>query len=151
MASSNPSRATRAAAAVTLTRTQALLADECSIAVAGGVNVMTNPNLFQNLAAASFLDPEGMSKAFDESGNGYSRGEGAGLFVLKPLSRAKADGDAILGIIAGSAIRQGSNCSPLTQSDPLSQNQLYTKVLSAARIDPSEVTYVEAHGTGKLS
>src|SRR5579875_3503632 len=120
------------------------------MAVAGGVNVMTNPNLFQNLAAASFLDPSGSSKAFDAAANGYSRGEGAGLLVLKTLSQAKADGNLILGVIAGSAINQGSNCSPLTQSDPLSQNSLYKQVLSVANLQPKDVTYVEAHGTGTL-
>jgi acyl transferase domain-containing protein len=121
------------------------------MALAGGVNVMTNPNLFQNLSAASFLDPTGTSKAFDKSANGYSRGEGAGLFILKPLSQAMMDGDDILGVICGSAINQGSNCSPLTQSDPLSQNLLYKQVLKDSGVEPREITYVEAHGTGMLS
>ncbi|KAH8886520.1 ketoacyl-synt-domain-containing protein [Thozetella sp. PMI_491] len=132
------------------TACKALLANECSMALAGGVNVMTNPNLFQNLAAASFLDPNGSSKAFDEAGKGYSRGEGAGLFVLKPLSKALADQDLVLGVIAGSAINQGSNTTPLTQSDPHSQSTLYKQVLSIAGIEPRDVTYVEAHGTGTL-
>jgi acyl transferase domain-containing protein len=128
---------------------QALQTKECSIALAGGVNVITSPALFQNLAAASFLSPTGSSKAFDASANGYCRGEGAGLVVLKPLARAIADGDSVLGVIAGSAVNQGSNCSPITVPDSNSQSSLYRKALSIAGIDPAEVTYVEAHGTGR--
>lgn len=118
------------------------------MAVAGGVNVMTSPRLFQNLAAGGFLNPTGASKAFDASANGYCRGEGAGVIVLKPMARAMADGDSILGVIAGSAVNQGSNCSPITVPVTESQSDLYQKALAAAGISASEVTYVEAHGTG---
>ncbi|KAI7785801.1 hypothetical protein LA080_005918 [Diaporthe eres] len=118
------------------------------MAVAGGVNVITSPSLHQNLAAASFLNPEGSSKAFDESANGYCRGEGAGLLVLKPLSCALADDDLIIGVISGSAVNQGSNSSPITVPHADSQRALYQKALATGNIDPAEVTYVEAHGTG---
>ena len=121
---------------------------ECSMAVAGGVNVMTSPALFQNLAAASFLSPTGASKAFDVDANGYCRGEGAGIVVLKPLARAIADDDFILGVIAGSAVNQGSNCTPITVPDSDSQSSLYRQTLSAAGVEATEVSYVEAHGTG---
>ncbi|KAK6217920.1 hypothetical protein LQW54_003208 [Pestalotiopsis sp. IQ-011] len=127
---------------------RALLTNECALAVAGGVNVMTSPSLHQNLAAASFLNADGSSKAFDASANGYCRGEGAGLLVLKPLSQALADGDAILGVISGSAVNQGSNTSPITVPHSDSQCTLYKKALSFGGIDPLHVTYVEAHGTG---
>ncbi|KAL8636935.1 MAG: hypothetical protein Q9228_005733 [Teloschistes exilis] len=127
---------------------RAIQAGECSIAVAGGVNVMTSPKLFQNLAAGGFLNPTGASKAFDASANGYCRGEGAGVVVLKPMAQAMADGDSILGVIAGSAVNQGSNCSPITVPVTESQSYLYQKALAAAGISASEVTYVEAHGTG---
>ncbi|MCJ1386383.1 hypothetical protein MMC17_009509, partial [Xylographa soralifera] len=129
---------------------KALIAKECSMALAGGVNVITSPNLYQNLSAASFLNPHGSSKAFDVSANGYCRGEGAGLLLLKPLSKAVADGDFILGVIAGSAVNQGSNCSPITVPDSQSQTTLYQKALSISGIEAKEVTYVEAHGTGTL-
>ena len=119
------------------------------MAVAGGVNIMTSPKLFQNLAAGGFLSPTGASKAFDASANGYCRGEGAGVVLLKPLARAIADGDSILGIIAGSAVNQGSNCTPITVPVSESQCSLYREALSAAEVDSKEVTYVEAHGTGK--
>jgi acyl transferase domain-containing protein len=119
------------------------------MALAGGVNVITSPNLYQNLSAASFLSPTGSSKAFDASANGYCRGEGAGILVLKPLSRAITDGDFIVGAVAGSAVNQGSNCSPITVPDSDSQSALYGQALSLGGIEPKDVTYVEAHGTGK--
>ena len=118
------------------------------MALAGGVNVITSPNLYQNLSAASFLNPSGSSRAFDASANGYCRGEGAGILVLKPLSQAVADGDFVLGVIAGSAVNQGSNCSPITVPDSQSQRTLYKQALSIGGIEPNEVSYVEAHGTG---
>ncbi|RHZ53126.1 hypothetical protein CDV55_100294 [Aspergillus turcosus] len=126
----------------------ALLAGESAMALAGGVNVITSPNLHQNLAAASFLNPNGSSRAFDASDGGYCRGEGAGILVLKPLSKAVAAGDNIIGVISGSAVNQGSNCTSITVPDSRSQSALYRHALSLAQIDPAEVTYVEAHGTG---
>ncbi|KAL4868707.1 hypothetical protein BDV12DRAFT_197052 [Aspergillus spectabilis] len=126
----------------------ALKANECSMALAGGVNVITSPALYQNLAAASFLSPTGASKAFDERANGYCRGEGAGLLVLKTLTQAQADGDSILAIIRGSAVMQGSNSTPIAVPSSDTQAALYRKALSMAGVEPLEVTYVEAHGTG---
>ncbi|KAI1128807.1 hypothetical protein F5Y10DRAFT_291694 [Nemania abortiva] len=128
----------------------AIRSGECSLALAGGVNVITSPALFQNLAAASFLSPTGASKAFDASANGYCRGEGAGLVLLKQLTRARADGDSILAVITGSAVNQGANSSPITVPVSDSQNALYRKALSISRTDPKQVTFVEAHGTGTL-
>ena len=130
------------------TKLQALQTNECSMAIAGGVNVITSPALYQNLAAASFLSPTGASKAFDADANGYCRGEGAGLVVLKTLANAVADGDFVLGIIAGSAVNQGSNCTPITVPCSQSQSALYRQALSTSDVQPTEVSYVEAHGTG---
>nr|BCD52390.1 polyketide synthase SptM [Aspergillus sp.] len=127
---------------------QGLHTGDCSIAVAGGVNVMTSPKVTQNLAAASFLSPTGASKAFDASADGYCRGEGAGLVVLRPLDQALQNGDPVLGIITGTAVNQGSNCSPITVPVSRSQMSLYRKALSASGVSPDDVTYVEAHGTG---
>ena len=125
---------------------QAIKSGECSMALAGGVNVLTSPAMWQNLAAGSFLSPTGASKAFDAGANGYCRGEGAGMVLLKSLKQARADGDSILAVITGSAVNQGSNCTPITV--PASQSDLYTKVLSVAGINAHEVSYIEAHGTG---
>ncbi|KAI0835815.1 hypothetical protein F5Y06DRAFT_275458 [Hypoxylon sp. FL0890] len=127
---------------------KALQTNDCSVAIAGGVSVITSPTFYQNLAAASFLSPTGASKAFDASANGYCRGEGAGMLVLKPLAQAIADNDRILGTIAGSAVNQNSSCSPITVPDSNSQSDLYLQALSGGGVSPSDVTYVEAHGTG---
>ena len=128
---------------------QALLSRDCEMAVTGGVNVITSPKLFQNLASGGFLNPDGASKAFDARANGYCRGEGAGVLVLKTLNRAVADGDNVLGIIAGSAVNQGSNCTPITVPVSDSQSSLYREALSTAKLDAFDISYVEAHGTGK--
>ncbi|KAI1097348.1 hypothetical protein F4804DRAFT_339282 [Jackrogersella minutella] len=127
---------------------KALQTNDCSVAIAGGVNMITSPTFYQNLAAASFLSPTGASKAFDASANGYCRGEGAGMLVLKPLAQAIADNDRILGTIAGSAVNQNSSCSPITVPDSTSQSDLYLQALAGGGISPLDVTYVEAHGTG---
>ncbi|KAL5358190.1 putative polyketide synthase [Aspergillus floccosus] len=127
---------------------KALQTNECSIAVAGGVNVLTNPRVYQNLAAASFLSPTGACKPFDATADGYCRGEGAGIVVLRPLQDAIKHGDPILAVIAGSAVNQASNSSPITVPDAQSQLNLYGKALSLAGVAPGQVTYVEAHGTG---
>ncbi|KAI3328358.1 hypothetical protein F4824DRAFT_493237 [Ustulina deusta] len=130
------------------TACKALIAGECSAALAGGVNVMTGPLMFQNLAAASFINPEGSSRAFDESANGYCRGEGAGMLVLKRLSDAVAQEDLILGVITGSAVNQGANSSPITVPHSASQSSLYRTALASGGVSSEEVSYVEAHGTG---
>ncbi|KAK0736359.1 hypothetical protein B0T21DRAFT_393084 [Apiosordaria backusii] len=127
----------------------ALLTGECRLALAGGVNLITSPELHQALAAGSFLNPNGSSsQAFDKSANGYCRGEGSGILVLKPLSKAVADGDLVLGVIAASAVNQNSNCSSITVPESSSQSSLYNKVMDMAGVSPGEVSYVEAHGTG---
>ncbi|GAB1316607.1 S-adenosyl-L-methionine-dependent N-methyltransferase [Madurella fahalii] len=130
------------------TACQAVRNGECSMAIAGGVNVITSPNLHVNLATANFLSPTGQCKAFDAKADGYCRSEGAGLVVLKRYSAALADGDHIYGVITGSAVNQNSNCAPITVPVSQSQTTLYRRVLEMGRMDPEKVSYVEAHGTG---
>ncbi|KAF2135593.1 uncharacterized protein K452DRAFT_260436 [Aplosporella prunicola CBS 121167] len=127
---------------------RAIATGECSMALAGGVNVITSPNLYQNLGAASFLSPTGASRAFDAQADGYCRGEGVGAVVLKKLPSAIAEGDNILAVISGSAVGQNENCTPITVPHASSQAELYKKALDRAGIRPEQVTYVEAHGTG---
>ena len=122
--------------------------DECSQALAGGVAVFTTPYLYENLATAHFLSPTGATKPFDASADGYCRGEGIGLVLLKKLSRALQDKDDIQGVIAGSALNQNSNCVPITVPHSISQGTLYRRVAKQAGISPQDVTFVEAHGTG---
>lgn len=133
------------------TACKALLGGECSMALAGGVNVITSPSLHQNLAGASFLNPAGSSRAFDADAGGYCRGEGAGMIVLKKLSTALADGDVVIGVIASSAVNQNSSCSPITVPHSDSQSTLYRRVLKDAGIQAQDVSFVEAHGTGEPS
>ena len=130
------------------TACKAIESGECSQAVAGGASLYTSPNFYQNLAAASFLSPAGATKPFDAKADGYCRGEGIGLVVLKKLSAALKDGDALMGVIAGSAVNQNYNSTSITVPNSLSQIELYKKVSSLAGVEPSAVSFVEAHGTG---
>lgn len=127
---------------------KAIVAGECSQALAGGASLYTNPNFYQNLAAASFLSPTGPTKPFDAKADGYCRGEGVGLVVLKKLTAALVDEDNILGVIAGSAVNQSSNSTYITVPHTPSQVTLYRKISSLSGIDPQNVSFVEAHGTG---
>ena len=127
---------------------QAIRSNECPIALAGGVNIISSPRLYQYLSKAGFLSPSGPSKPFDAHADGYCRGEGIGLIVLKKLASAIADGDSIVGVIAGSAVSQSDNSSPITVPHSRSQIDLYRRVTSMAGIDPFAIGYVEAHGTG---
>ena len=127
---------------------KAIEAGECSQALAGGVSLYTNPNFYQNLAAASFLSPTGPTKPFDARADGYCRGEGVGLVFLKKLTTALADKDNILGVIVGSALNQNCNSTPITVPHSPSQISLYRKISSLSGIDPGNVSFVEAHGTG---
>lgn len=127
---------------------KAIQSGECTKALAGGANIFTNPNFYQNLIAGGFLSPSGATKAFDAKADGYCRGEGVGLVVLKKLSRALEDGDNICAVVAGSAVNQSSNASPITVPHSPSQASLYSKVSSISGIDPMDISFVEAHGTG---
>ena len=118
---------------------------ECSRALAGGVNVLTNPYFYQNLKSGGFLSPTGPTKAFDAKADGYCRGEGVGLVVLKKLSTAIADHDHILSVIGGSAVNQNSNSSAITVPCSGSQVDLYKRVATMSGINPVDVSFVEAH------
>ncbi|KAK4214758.1 conidial yellow pigment biosynthesis polyketide synthase, partial [Rhypophila decipiens] len=127
---------------------KAIQGGECRMALAGGVNLITGMNNYLDLAKAGFLSPTGQCKPFDVSADGYCRSDGAGLVVLKRLRDAIAQGDSILGVIAGSATNQGGRSTAITVPEPNAQRALYEKVLSEARLAPDQVTHVEAHGTG---
>ncbi|KAL4957579.1 hypothetical protein BDW69DRAFT_180503 [Aspergillus filifer] len=127
---------------------RALQTGECSMALAGGVSLYTSPHFYQNLAAASFLSPTGPTKPFDEKADGYCRGEGAGLVVLKPLSAAIADNDNVMGVIAAAAVNQNQNSTTITVPHSESQVNLYENVVAEAGLHPHDISFVEAHGTG---
>jgi acyl transferase domain-containing protein/acyl carrier protein/nucleoside-diphosphate-sugar epimerase/SAM-dependent methyltransferase len=130
------------------TACKAILSGECAAALAGGVNVMTSPEWFQNLAGASFLSPTGQCKPFDIKGDGYCRGEGVGAVFLKKLSSAVEAGDQVFGVIAGSAVYQNQNCTAITVPNAASLSDLFRNVLWQAGLEPRRVSAVEAHGTG---
>jgi len=126
----------------------ALRTGQCSQALAGGVNMMTAPYFYENFAAARFLTPTGASKSFSADADGYCRGEGGGMVVLKSMSDALRNGDNILGVIGGIGLNQNDNCVPITVPHPLSQASLYEQVCRQAGVTARDVSFVEAHGTG---
>ena len=132
------------------TACRAIWSGECSRAIAGGTSIFTSPFDYQNLRAAGFLSPSGGCKPFDASADGYCRGEGVGVVVLKPLAAAIRENDNILGVVVGSAANQNYNCSHITVPHSRSQINLYHKVMSLSGVEPASVSYVEAHGTGTV-
>ena len=127
---------------------EAIRRNECSMALAGGVNIMTTPTNFMDLARAGFLSPTGQCKPFDSAADGYCRAEGVGLVFLKGLTKAEKDGDFILGVIPGIASNQGSQPSAITIPYSPAQIALNHQILTQAALRPEQVSYVEAHGTG---
>ncbi len=127
---------------------QALRSGDCQLALAGGVNLMLAPELYIALSRARMLSPDGRCKTFDAAADGFGRGEGCGVVVLKPLAAAVADGDRILAVIRGSAVNQDGPSGSLTAPNGPAQEAVVRKALSRAGIAPSQVGYIEAHGTG---
>ncbi|WP_205873317.1 type I polyketide synthase [Mycobacterium camsae] len=127
---------------------QSLRCGESELAVVGGVNLMLTPQFSIALSQAAMLSPDGRSRAFDAAANGYVRGEGAGIVVLKPLSRARADGDRVYAVIRGSAVNQDGRTQGITVPNGQAQEENFRAALAASGIAPAEVGYIEAHGTG---
>nr|QEO74385.1 Beta-ketoacyl synthase [uncultured bacterium] len=127
---------------------QSLRAGECSLALAGGVNALIYPVLSINFAKARMLSPDGRCKTFDAAADGYVRGEGAGVVVLKRLSDALADGDPVLAVIRGSAVNQDGPSGGLTVPNGPAQEAVIRRALAMGKIEPQQVSYLEAHGTG---
>ena len=117
-------------------------------ALAGGVTVMITPGGFIGFSQAGMLSPEGRCAAFDASASGFVRGEGAGMVLLKRLSKAVADGDNIYAVIIGTAINQDGHTNGISLPSPEAQAQLVRDACADAGIAPSQVGFVEAHGTG---
>ena len=127
---------------------KAIQHDECSVALTGGVNLITGIHNYLDLAKAGFLSPTGQCKPFDSGADGYCRSEGVGLVVLKRMTKALADGDQILGVIPGASTNQGGLSPSLTVPHSAAQVQLYRNILHQAGMRPEQVSYCEAHGTG---
>lgn len=127
---------------------QALRCKEVPLAIVGGVNIMSNPGMMIALDAAGATAPDGKSKTFDKSANGYGRGEGAGIVILKRLSEAQEAGDQILAVVKGSSIFQDGRTAGMMAPNPKAQEIMLRKTYERYGISPHSVSYVEAHGTG---
>ncbi|POR35294.1 Polyketide synthase [Tolypocladium paradoxum] len=127
---------------------KALKSGDCTAALAGGVNVISSPDMYLGLSRAHFLSPTGQCKPFDASADGYCRGEGCGLVVLKKLANAIEDGDHIYGVVRGVGVNQCGTARSITHPDHETQAALLSQVLSASRTSPDSIDVVEAHGTG---
>ena len=126
----------------------ALERGECEMALAAGVHLHLTPHVTLFLSRTGVLAPDGRSKAFDRSADGFGRGEGCGVLVLRRLSDARADGDVVLAVIAGSAVNSDGASSGFTVPDAEAQEQVIRAALRSARIEPNAVGFVETHGTG---
>ncbi|MFJ6956520.1 beta-ketoacyl [acyl carrier protein] synthase domain-containing protein, partial [Micromonospora aurantiaca (nom. illeg.)] len=127
---------------------RALLAGECATALAGGVNVLLSPGLFVAFQSSGMLSADGRCKTFDASADGYGRGEGCGVVLLKPLRAAVAAGDQVIAVIRGSAVNHAGRGPSLTAPNPQAQAQVVSRAYRAGGVDPASVSYIEAHGTG---
>ncbi|KAL1863855.1 Type I Iterative PKS [Diaporthe australafricana] len=125
-----------------------LRSGESNMAVAGGSNILTGSNMYAGLSRGSFLSKTGSCKTFDSSADGYCRGEGVGVIVLKRLSDAVANRDPILAVIRSSATNHSAKAVSITHPHIETQERLFHDVLSQGGLEPTDVDYVECHGTG---
>ncbi|MEO0645861.1 MAG: beta-ketoacyl synthase N-terminal-like domain-containing protein, partial [Cyanobacteria bacterium J06650_10] len=127
---------------------QSLWSGESKLALAGGVNVLILPTVTAGFSKGGFMSGEGRCKSFDASADGYVRSEGAGIVVLKPLKQALADGDDIYAVIRGSAVNQDGFSKGMAAPNPQAQTAVLREAYQLANINPANVHYIEAHGTG---
>ncbi|SES40800.1 type I polyketide synthase [Lentzea albida] len=127
---------------------QSIRSGECEVALAGGVHLNLAPESTVGAAKFGGLSPDGRCHTFDSRANGYVRGEGGGVVVLKPLAKAIADGDDVLCVIRGSAVNNDGASDGLTTPDARAQAEVLRAAYRAAGVDPEQVQYVELHGTG---
>ncbi|WP_017660867.1 type I polyketide synthase [Baaleninema simplex] len=127
---------------------QSLRLGECRLGVAGGIYLMMAPQTTLAMAKLNALSPDGYCKTFDASADGYGRGEGCGAIALKRLSDAQSDGDRILAVIRGSAVNHDGRSSGLTVPNGTAQQAVVRSALQNARVNPQDIQYIEAHGTG---
>lgn len=129
---------------------QSLRRGESDLAVAGGVNLILSPELNIVFSQSHMMAADGRCKTFDASADGYVRGEGCGVLILKRLSDAQRDGDDILAVVRGTAVNQDGRSNGLTAPNGLAQQQVIRAALQDAGLAPQQIDYVEAHGTGTI-
>lgn len=127
---------------------QSLRSGECDMALAAGVNVILAPQLTIAFSKARMMAPDGRCKTFDAGADGYVRGEGCGVVVLKRLSDAISDRDNVVAVIGGSAVNQDGLSNGLTAPNGSAQQAVIHRALANAGVAPWQISYVEAHGTG---
>ncbi|XP_060638440.2 phthioceranic/hydroxyphthioceranic acid synthase-like [Anolis sagrei] len=121
---------------------------DCEAALCAGVNCIIEPHVFISLSKAKMISPEGISKPFSTKADGYGRGEGCAVLLLKPLKKAQGDFSKIWGVISMSAVNQnGRSVTPITRPSQKEQENLLRRIYPV-HVDPSTIQYVEAHGTG---
>ena len=127
---------------------ESLWSGECDSVLAGGMHLLLSPLPFVGFSAARMLSPNGRSRAFDASADGYARGEGGGMVYLKPLSKARSDGDQVLATILATGTNSVGHGPAISVPSESSQASLLRDIYANAGISPDELSYVEAHGTG---
>ena len=129
---------------------QSLRTGQSELAIAGGVNLLLSPVVTRSFDQAGAMSPTGACHAFDAAADGFVRGEGCGVAVLKRLSDALRDGDEVLAVVRGSAVNQDGRSNGLMAPNPAAQAAVLRAACADADVEPSDIDYVEAHGTGTL-
>ncbi|WP_445496252.1 aminotransferase class III-fold pyridoxal phosphate-dependent enzyme [Photorhabdus sp. SF281] len=127
---------------------QSLRSKRSTLAIAGGVNLALTPHLQTVFTQAHMLAPDGQCKTFDTRADGYVRGEGCGIVILKPLAQALVDGDRVYATLVASAINQDGHSNGITAPNGPSQQAVIARAQAEAGINSNHIDYVEAHGTG---
>jgi acyl-CoA synthetase (AMP-forming)/AMP-acid ligase II/3-oxoacyl-(acyl-carrier-protein) synthase/acyl carrier protein len=127
---------------------RALLDGECDVALAGGVNLTLIPHWTISFSHAHMMSPDGRCKTFDSRANGYVRGEGCGMLVLKRLSDALRDRDDVIALVLGSAVNHDGTSNGITAPNGQAQQEVIRRALSDGSVSPGKIGLIEAHGTG---
>jgi acyl transferase domain-containing protein/surfactin synthase thioesterase subunit len=127
---------------------EAIRAGDCDVAVVGGVNLLIDPSVFTVLSGVGALSADGRCHSFCGGGDGYGRGEGGGVVVLKRLAAAQRDRDQVLSVIRATGVNHDGTCSGLTVPNGRAQRGLIESTLRKAGLSGADVDYLEAHGTG---
>ncbi len=126
----------------------ALKDSECDMVMVGGISVLNNPIMYIQMSQLGMLSPTGQCQTFDQDADGYVRGEGAGIILLKPLTKAIEDRDHIYAVIKGSAVNHGGKSRTLSSPNIYAQAQVIRAAYTNANVPPNTVSYIEVHGTG---